>query len=131
MIFPLDYGHVVLPPSHPRAADGICPLRGFAIDHPDGVICVDTGCGTGFFLYPHHVERLGLLDQPHGYYEARSPTLGDGVLFSAVLARAQLGPLALRDVPTGLFSKASETGLAADRTRAGFLPIVCPARNRT
>ncbi len=50
MIIPLRLGHVVLPPSHPRAAAGRCLVMGYAIDHPDGVIVVDTGCRAGHRL---------------------------------------------------------------------------------
>lgn len=47
MIIPLRLGHVLLPSFHPRAPAGSTPIIGYAIDHPDGVILVDTGCGTG------------------------------------------------------------------------------------
>ena len=43
----LDLGHVVLPDWHPRHADGVCALFGYAVDHPDGVVVFDTGCGVG------------------------------------------------------------------------------------
>ncbi len=39
----LELGEVMLPDWHPRAADGTCVIRGFAIRHPDGVILFDTG----------------------------------------------------------------------------------------
>ena len=42
-IHQLDLGHVTLPETHPRAAEGICQIYSYAIDHPDGVIVVDTG----------------------------------------------------------------------------------------
>lgn len=38
---------MVLPDWHPRSADGTCPLFGIAIDHPDGIIVVDTGTRAG------------------------------------------------------------------------------------
>jgi N-acyl homoserine lactone hydrolase len=40
-------GSVHLPAWHPRAHEGACPVFGYAIDHPDGVILFDTGVGTG------------------------------------------------------------------------------------
>jgi N-acyl homoserine lactone hydrolase len=43
----LDLGSVQLPDSHPWAADAVCVVQGFVIRHPDGVILVDTGVGTG------------------------------------------------------------------------------------
>ncbi len=42
-VSPIEIGTIRLPDWHPRAADGTCPIRVFAIDHPDGVILVDTG----------------------------------------------------------------------------------------
>ena len=45
-IVPIEFGHVTLPDWHPRSADGTCPVRAFAIDHPEGVILVDTGTGS-------------------------------------------------------------------------------------
>lgn len=42
---PIELGTVTLPDWHPRAADGTCPIRVFAIGHPDGVVLVDTGPG--------------------------------------------------------------------------------------
>ncbi len=42
----LNLGHVQLPEHHPRAAERTCPIFGFAIDHPDGVVLFDTGCGS-------------------------------------------------------------------------------------
>jgi N-acyl homoserine lactone hydrolase len=44
-VVPIELGTVTLPDWHPRAADGTCPIRTFAIDHPDGVIVFDTGPG--------------------------------------------------------------------------------------
>jgi glyoxylase-like metal-dependent hydrolase (beta-lactamase superfamily II) len=38
---------VALPEWHPRSADGICRVFGYAIRHPDGVILFDTGVGLG------------------------------------------------------------------------------------
>lgn len=46
-IHQLDLGHVTLPETHPRAAEGICQIYSYAIDHPDGVIVVDTGPRAG------------------------------------------------------------------------------------
>lgn len=43
----IHLGHVTLPDSHPRAADGTCPILCFAIEHPDGLILVDTGPRMG------------------------------------------------------------------------------------
>lgn len=47
MILPLQLGHVSLPESHPRALERHARLQAFVIDHPDGAIVVDTGCGDG------------------------------------------------------------------------------------
>lgn len=44
-VAPIELGTIRLPAFHPRAAEGTCPIRVFAIDHPDGVILVDTGPG--------------------------------------------------------------------------------------
>lgn len=42
----LDLATVTLPDWHPEAArTPICPVYGYAIDHPDGVILFDTGVG--------------------------------------------------------------------------------------
>lgn len=38
---------VTFPDWHPRFADGGCPVFGYAIRHPDGVILFDTGVGIG------------------------------------------------------------------------------------
>lgn len=46
-VVPLQLGRVTLPPTHPRSADGTCPILGHAIEHPDGVIVVDTGPRAG------------------------------------------------------------------------------------
>lgn len=46
-ITPLRLGSVQLPLTHPRASDEIAVLLGFAIEHPDGVIVVDTGARSG------------------------------------------------------------------------------------
>ena len=43
----LRLGHVRLPDWHPRSGDGICTIDGFAVNHPEGVIVFDTGCGFG------------------------------------------------------------------------------------
>lgn len=43
----LDLGSVTLPDRHPRAADRTCPIQGFAVSHPDGVVVFDTGVGAG------------------------------------------------------------------------------------
>ena len=40
-------GHVRLPDSHPRAPERTCEIHGYAIDHPDGVVVVDTGPRLG------------------------------------------------------------------------------------
>lgn len=47
MITPLDLGSVHLPDWHPRAGDGTCLIQAFVIDHPDGLILVDSGVGFG------------------------------------------------------------------------------------
>jgi N-acyl homoserine lactone hydrolase len=38
---------VTFPDWHPRFSEGDCPVFGYAIRHPDGVILFDTGVGTG------------------------------------------------------------------------------------
>src|ERR1700704_3242246 len=38
---------VTFPDWHPRFADGVGHVFGYAIRHPDGVILFDTGVGTG------------------------------------------------------------------------------------
>ncbi len=43
----LDMGHVELPESHPRAADGTCPIFCFAVTTHDGTVVVDTGPRAG------------------------------------------------------------------------------------
>ncbi|MDX2379242.1 MAG: N-acyl homoserine lactonase family protein [Acidimicrobiia bacterium] len=42
-VTPIELGTVQLPDWHPRAAGGTCPIRVFAVEHPDGVMLVDTG----------------------------------------------------------------------------------------
>jgi len=46
-VIALYLGAVHLPTWHPRAADKTCELYSFAIRHPDGIVLVDTGCGSG------------------------------------------------------------------------------------
>ena len=43
----LALGDVSLPDWHPRVNEGRCPVFGYAIRHPDGVILFDTGVGAG------------------------------------------------------------------------------------
>ena len=43
----LHLGHICLPDSHPRAAERICEICSYAIDHPDGIIVVATGPRAG------------------------------------------------------------------------------------
>jgi N-acyl homoserine lactone hydrolase len=38
---------VVFPAWHPRFAEGGCPVFGYVVRHPDGVILFDTGVGVG------------------------------------------------------------------------------------
>ncbi len=65
----LDLSQIELPAEHPAFALGqSVAVHGFLIDHPDGVILVDTGVGFGndFIddLYQPRRERLdGLLEQ--------------------------------------------------------------------
>ena len=40
-------GDVKFPDWHPRFASGGCPVFGYAVRHPDGVILFDTGVGSG------------------------------------------------------------------------------------
>jgi len=44
----LGLGYVTFPGWHPRAAETGCPVFGFAVVHPDGVIVFDTGVGRGY-----------------------------------------------------------------------------------
>lgn len=46
-VVPVPLGRVTLPSFHPRSADGFCPIVCHAIDHPDGVIVIDTGPRAG------------------------------------------------------------------------------------
>ena len=46
-VVPLALGRVTLPPAHPRSSQGSCPIVCHAVDHPDGVIVVDTGPRMG------------------------------------------------------------------------------------
>lgn len=46
-VTPIYLGSVQLPDSHPRASEGACPIFSFAIDHPEGLLVVDTGPGMG------------------------------------------------------------------------------------
>lgn len=41
----LDLGTLQLPSWHPRAADGISRIFAYAVEHPDGVVLFDCGCG--------------------------------------------------------------------------------------
>ncbi len=58
----VELGSVRLPAAHPRAADGRCVIRSFLIEHPDGLILVDTGVGRGHpvidELYAPEVDDL-------------------------------------------------------------------------
>lgn len=46
-VIPLRFGSVRLPLTHPRAADQVGVVLGFAVIHPDGVILIDTGARAG------------------------------------------------------------------------------------
>jgi N-acyl homoserine lactone hydrolase len=46
MIHRLDLGLVRLPDWHPRADDKVAPIYAYAVEHPDGVVLFDCGCGT-------------------------------------------------------------------------------------
>ncbi|MCB0997315.1 MAG: MBL fold metallo-hydrolase [Acidimicrobiales bacterium] len=46
-IHQLHLGHVRLPDSHPRASERTCQIYSYAIEHPDGVIVIDTGPRAG------------------------------------------------------------------------------------
>jgi len=43
----LHLGHVVLPTSHPRSNESTCEIYSYVIEHPDGLIVVDTGPRSG------------------------------------------------------------------------------------
>lgn len=43
----LHLGVVTFPTWHPRASELTCPVFGFVVVHPDGVIVFDTGVGLG------------------------------------------------------------------------------------
>jgi N-acyl homoserine lactone hydrolase len=43
----LHLGHVVLPDAHPRADEQTCQIYCYVIDHPDGLVVVDTGPRAG------------------------------------------------------------------------------------
>ena len=46
-IHQLRLGRMTLPESHPRAAERVCEICCYVIDHPDGIIVVDTGPRAG------------------------------------------------------------------------------------
>ena len=58
----LPLGAVEFPEWHPRFAEGGCPVFGYVVRHPDGVILFDTGVGIGneFIdaLYRPHVVAI-------------------------------------------------------------------------
>ena len=66
----IELGTVRLPEWHPRAADGTCPIRVFAVDHPDGMILFDTGPADDHELinewYAPHVLPIREALQAHG-----------------------------------------------------------------
>lgn len=43
----LHLGTVSLPDFHPRSSDGTCEIYSYLIDHPDGLIVIDTGPRMG------------------------------------------------------------------------------------
>ena len=43
----LHLGTVQLPEAHPRSADKHCPIYSYVINHPDGLIVIDTGPRSG------------------------------------------------------------------------------------
>jgi len=43
----LPLGRMSLPESHPRAAEQVCEICCYVIDHPDGLIVIDTGPRAG------------------------------------------------------------------------------------
>lgn len=53
IVVPLSLGSIVLPDWHPWADSQECVIQGFALRHPDGVILVDTGVGTGNEFIDH------------------------------------------------------------------------------
>lgn len=70
-VVPLALATVVLPASHPEAArNSQCPVFGYAIDHPDGVILFDTGVGADSTivdeLYQPQVTLLDAALATHG-----------------------------------------------------------------
>lgn len=46
-IHQLHLGRMSLPESHPRAEEEICEICCYVVDHPDGLIVVDTGPAAG------------------------------------------------------------------------------------
>ena len=57
VVEPLELGEIALPPWHPRHHDGTTPIRSFAVRHPDGVVLVDTGVGSGHPLIDELYQR--------------------------------------------------------------------------
>ena len=59
----LDLAELELPSWHPRSADGVCPVLGYVVHHPDGPVVVDVGVGRGSDLieelYRPTVHDLG------------------------------------------------------------------------
>lgn len=60
----MSLGEVTFPDWHPRFREGGCPVFGYVIRHPDGVILFDTGVGTGNSyiddLYHPNVISIGI-----------------------------------------------------------------------
>jgi N-acyl homoserine lactone hydrolase len=69
----LQLGEVTFPDWHPRSREGGCPVFGYVIRHPDGVILFDTGVGTGnsFIddLYHPNVISIATALEQHGIDE--------------------------------------------------------------
>ena len=64
----LRLGAVILPDWHPRSADVTCPIQGWAIRHPDGVVVFDTGVGAGNELIDelYRPDVIGVVDALNG-----------------------------------------------------------------
>lgn len=63
----LDLGHLTLPDDHPRAAEGTCPIYSYLIDHPDGLIVIDTGprAGHPFIDQVYAPQVASIIDALH------------------------------------------------------------------
>lgn len=73
----LHLGHVVLPASHPRSSEGTCEIYSYVVEHPDGLIVVDTGPRAGHPVIDelYSPEVASIIDALNGQgFDERSVT---------------------------------------------------------